>query len=167
MTREEVGKLIVECSSKVRYVVRGILRKYPDDVEDVLQDAAVNALLHMNEFRGDSKFSTWFTRIALNRALMVLRSKKSRILDVSLEDCNLEGALFSTRELSPERYAMGKELHEALYDGIDQLSSVMKEELLISLSSGNRQKNAFKARRFRARKELKTYLIQRGFERAA
>ena len=48
-----------------------------DDAEDTLQDAWMKAFVHLKNFDGRSKFSTWLTRIAINSALMVLRRKRS------------------------------------------------------------------------------------------
>ncbi len=47
------------------------------DAEDVVQDSFMKAFTHLHTFESRSRFSTWFTRIAINSALMWLR--KSRI----------------------------------------------------------------------------------------
>jgi RNA polymerase sigma-70 factor, ECF subfamily len=47
-----------------------------DDAEDVIQDAWMNAYVHLRTFDGRSKFSTWIIRIAINSALMTLRRKR-------------------------------------------------------------------------------------------
>src|SRR5687767_2739236 len=47
---------------------RAILRT-DDEVEDVLQQAYLNAYQHLDQFAGESQFSTWLTRIVLNEAL--------------------------------------------------------------------------------------------------
>src|SRR5262245_15513476 len=38
------------------------------DVEDVMQQAYVNAFTHLHQFEERSQFSTWLTRIVLNEA---------------------------------------------------------------------------------------------------
>src|SRR5262245_65277891 len=38
------------------------------DVEDVMQQAYVNAFIHLHQFEERSQFSTWLTRIVLNEA---------------------------------------------------------------------------------------------------
>jgi RNA polymerase sigma-70 factor (ECF subfamily) len=48
-----------------------------DDAEDAIQDAWMKAYVHLNTFDGRSKFSTWFTRIAINSSLMILRRKRA------------------------------------------------------------------------------------------
>ena len=45
------------------------------DVDDIAQDVFVLAFRQLNRFRGDSKFSTWLTGIARNKALEFLRAK--------------------------------------------------------------------------------------------
>jgi RNA polymerase sigma-70 factor (ECF subfamily) len=54
------------------------------EAEDLTQDAFVQVLRKIRSFRGDSAFSTWLHRIAVNLALMRLRRKPSR--EVSLEE---------------------------------------------------------------------------------
>src|SRR5258708_16224767 len=47
-----------------------------EDAEDAVQDAFVSACRHLRTFEGRSAFTTWFTRIVLNAALMVRRKRK-------------------------------------------------------------------------------------------
>jgi RNA polymerase sigma-70 factor, ECF subfamily len=48
------------------------------DAEDVIQEAWIKAFIHLNNFDGRAKFSTWLSRIAINSALMALRRRRSR-----------------------------------------------------------------------------------------
>lgn len=41
-----------------------------EEAEDCVQEAAVKALIHADQFRGDSAWSTWFGKIVLNCARM-------------------------------------------------------------------------------------------------
>ena len=43
------------------------------DAEDAVQDSLMRAYLHIEEFQGNSAFSTWLTRIVMNSALMINR----------------------------------------------------------------------------------------------
>ncbi len=45
----------------------------PQDAEDVVQSAFLKAFTHLVQFRRDSRFSTWLTRIAVNEALALRR----------------------------------------------------------------------------------------------
>jgi len=56
-----------------------------EDAEDVVQESFQLAFIHLKNFKGDSRFSTWLSRIAINAALMKLR-KKHRLWDVSLDE---------------------------------------------------------------------------------
>ncbi|NJN64683.1 MAG: sigma-70 family RNA polymerase sigma factor [Acidobacteria bacterium] len=58
-----------------------VLRRYlRDDAEaqDAVQDAFIAAFRSIDRFEGASKLSTWLHRIAINQALMRLRSRRRR-----------------------------------------------------------------------------------------
>jgi RNA polymerase sigma factor (sigma-70 family) len=48
-----------------------------EDAEDALQNAFLNAFVHVKNFDGRSTFATWLTRIVINSALMVLRKRRA------------------------------------------------------------------------------------------
>src|SRR5262245_11663058 len=54
-------------NQRIYRTVRAVL-KDEDEVEDVMQQAYVNAYTHLHQFEERSQFSTWLTRIALNEA---------------------------------------------------------------------------------------------------
>jgi len=49
-----------------------------EDAEDVAQEVFIQVYRSINQFKGESKLSTWLYRIATTRALDLLRSKKSK-----------------------------------------------------------------------------------------
>lgn len=57
-------------------VTRRILR-HEEDARDAVQDAFIAAHRAIGSFAGDAKLSTWLHRIAVNAALMKLRSRKA------------------------------------------------------------------------------------------
>ena len=79
------------------------------EAEDFTQEAFLQVFRSINSFRGDSAFSTWLYRIAVNTVLMKLRRRKSPPLvsldepvskdssslkrDVGKADPNLSGAI--------------------------------------------------------------------------
>ena len=69
---------------RVFRVVLSILRD-PMDSEEVVQDVFVTVFEKIDSFRGDSSFTTWIHRIAVNAALMHRRRDRSGV-NVSLED---------------------------------------------------------------------------------
>jgi RNA polymerase sigma-70 factor (ECF subfamily) len=81
-----------------------------EDAEDASQQSLLKAYTHIGQFQGDSQFSTWLTRIAINEALMKLRKRRSEKLWFSSMD-------ESEEEQNPvEMLAAGDDMHpEALY----------------------------------------------------
>jgi len=63
-----------------RHVYRLALNLTHDrqEAEDVLQDTFLKAFVHLREFRKESRFSTWLTRIAANEALARLRRRAAQ-----------------------------------------------------------------------------------------
>ena len=55
------------------------------DSEDALQDGLLSALRHIDQFRGNSQFSTWLYSIIRNSALAKLRKQRAHSI-VSMED---------------------------------------------------------------------------------
>ncbi|OEY65396.1 RNA polymerase sigma factor [Marinobacter sp. X15-166B] len=67
-----VRELIRRMNPRLFRIARGIVDR--DSIaEEVVQEAYLIAFTRIDEFRGEAKFSTWITRIALNAAKMRLR----------------------------------------------------------------------------------------------
>src|SRR5438477_12015362 len=62
-------------NQRVYRVARAIV-KDEAEAEDVMQQAYINAFVHLNQFESRSQFSTWLTRIAVHEALS--RRRKMR-----------------------------------------------------------------------------------------
>ena len=69
LVRSESGRLLA--------VTRRILGS-EDDARDAVQDAFLLAFRSINRFAGHSRLSTWLHRIAVNAALMRLRSRQRK-----------------------------------------------------------------------------------------
>src|SRR4029450_6227381 len=61
-------------NQRVYRVVRSVLRD-DDEIEDVIQQAYMLAFLHLDQFGGNARWSTWVCRIAINEALARLRQR--------------------------------------------------------------------------------------------
>ena len=61
-----------------------------DDAEDFLQEVLVKVYLSLRQFKGNSRLSTWITRIAYNTAVTSIKRRKTY---VSLAESLEEGAL--------------------------------------------------------------------------
>ena len=101
-------------------VVRAILSN-EHDVEDVLQQAYVNAFIHLHQFEARSRFSTWLMRIALNEAFG--RRRRMRLVNVVPADEEVEATTHAMRSTQPdpERQAYAHELHHLIEQAIDAL----------------------------------------------
>jgi RNA polymerase sigma-70 factor (ECF subfamily) len=70
-----VRAIIQKHNRRLYRVARSIMRD-DAEAEDVLQDAYLHAFASLSRFRGDSRLSTWLTRIVVNEALQRLRRRK-------------------------------------------------------------------------------------------
>lgn len=106
--------------------------KNETDAEDGAQDTMVNAYRHLNNFRGESKFSTWLTTIAVNEGRQKLRKAKRAkedSLDQPVESDEQEltpAPLTDWREIPLEALER-KELREALRTAVAELSDIYRQ----------------------------------------
>jgi RNA polymerase sigma-70 factor (ECF subfamily) len=106
--------------------------KNETDAEDCAQDAMVNAYRHLSKFRGDSRFSTWLTTIAVNEArqrLRRLKRSKEDSLDEPIEGEEQEispAPLTDWREIPLEALER-KELREELREAVAQLPDIYRQ----------------------------------------
>jgi RNA polymerase sigma-70 factor (ECF subfamily) len=56
------------------------------DAEDLTQDVFISAIKSVDNFKGDSKISTWLYRIATNKSLNHIRDSKKRKIFKSLDN---------------------------------------------------------------------------------
>lgn len=60
----------------------------PEDAEELVQDAFLNAFRHLSNYKGDCKFSTWLYRIAYNVAVSATRKKKQEVFYIEENTIN-------------------------------------------------------------------------------
>lgn len=101
-----------------------------EDAEDVVQDSFQQAFTHFKNFKGDSRFSTWLTRIVINAALMRLRKNSVRRelpLDESSESQrHLSWFDVEDQSLNPEQLYAQKERHRMLCKAVNELTGGMR-----------------------------------------
>lgn len=77
--RAEFESLLSKAIAYARGKMWLMLRRYGEEVvSDVLQEAALKAWRYRRQFEGRSAFNSWFTKIAINEALMHMRRSKIR-----------------------------------------------------------------------------------------
>jgi RNA polymerase sigma-70 factor, ECF subfamily len=101
-----------------------LLTKCQEDAEEVVQDVFVKAFTNLYRFEERAQFSTWLTRIAINTALMRVRSR-SRYRTVSLSQDEQSGP-----EIAPEQIADWRPDPEQLYSRLE-----LKQILIQALDS--------------------------------
>jgi RNA polymerase sigma-70 factor, ECF subfamily len=143
-----------------------------EDSQDVVQEAFLKAYQHLDEFREDSKFSTWLIRITLNQSLMKLRQQGS-VRELSLnEDFQSDGDILPMEVTdwspNPEQLYSNSELREILTKALEQLSPLIRTVFVLRDIEGlsidqtavvlNLSHTAVKARLHRARLQLRERL---------
>lgn len=96
---------------------RAVLRT-DDEVEDVLQQAWLNAYKHLGQFAGDAQFSTWLTKIVLNEAL-ARRRKRGSVFAQGEDEVML--SLVDTTARDPEQQASSAELRGVIEEEVTSL----------------------------------------------
>jgi len=163
--------LCIQSASKVFHVAWRMMRNN-EDAEDVVQESFQRALVHFGSFNGDSRFSTWLSRIAINTSLMKLR-KKHRLWEVSLDEpaeTEEPSARIEVEDQSPnsEQLYAQKERQRILSDAMNELAPGMRKAMELreiderSIKETARimgiSVSAVKARVFHGRKKLRERL---------
>src|ERR1700689_4790340 len=97
--------------------------------EDALQDSMLRAFKNLRQFDGRSSFATWFTRIGINSALMILRRKRVRpetSMDVTAEEESWRYWQISQHSTDPEKHYLVRERSRHLKWAIDQLPASLR-----------------------------------------
>ena len=111
--------------------VRGVawrITRNREDAEDVLQETYLQSFLHLVSFKGDSQFSTWLTRIAINAALVLLRKRRNHpeiFIDSSTSEAYASMDFADQSEGIESRYLRIERLQQ-LRMAIQQLSPTLR-----------------------------------------
>ena len=100
-----------------------------EDVEDVLQETYLKSYLHLRQFDGRSKFSTWLMRIAINTALMALRYRRRRpevVLDMAADDSAKPQLEFVDPAEDIESHAIRAQRSERLWAAVRELQPSLR-----------------------------------------
>jgi RNA polymerase sigma-70 factor, ECF subfamily len=149
--------------------------------EDCAQDALIAVMDHLQDFRGDSKFTTWTYKFAINKAMMAAR--RERWKGVSLDELAssdeghfLEWTIQDKSEgITPEQSAMQGEIRGIILDVIEHdltekqrrvlfmmvFNDVPLDEVVRHLGTN---RNAIYKMLHDARRKLKSGLQARGFD---
>ncbi len=123
MNAEKEFITLLNQHQKIIYKVCNLYLQSHIDKEDLFQEVTLQAWKAYANFRGDSKFSTWLYRVALNTAITFYRKEKKQFI-------------YSTDEL-PEiavgSYDPIEEKTKAMYAAIGELSKIDKAIVMLYL----------------------------------
>lgn len=103
-----------------------------EEAKDVTQEVFVDVFLNIDNFKGQSKLTTWIYRIAINKALNHLRFKKAKKrLGAVLSIFNLSPVEDVPDFVQPSLILENKEQSEALYRAIDGLPEKQKTAFVL------------------------------------
>lgn len=149
--------------------------------EDCAQDALIAIMQHLQDFRGDSKFSTWAYKFVINIALMAARRERWKgvsldELSVSSEGDFSEWVLQDKSDgIALEKSSIQNEVRELIQDVIEKdLTDRQRHVLLLMVFNevpmdvvvqrlGANRNTVYKLLHD-ARRKLKSGLQARGFE---
>lgn len=108
-------------NTRVYRTLRAVLRD-ETEIEDAMQATYLHAYAKLSTFRGEARFSTWLTRIAVNEALGRLRTER-RHPAVSLNVVEVEEPMTSVVAPveSPEAHTERRELGKLIERAVDDL----------------------------------------------
>lgn len=98
-----------------------------EEARDVMQQAFLQAFLHIRDFRGHSAFRTWLFRITLNQCYNFLKGRKRHGDPVDVGDLVLEA------EDSPEAELMAEEERARLYQALERLPAKQRAVITLKL----------------------------------
>jgi len=173
---ERAFEFVMRRHNRLLYrTARAILR---DDfeAEDCVQEAYLQGFRSIAAFRGESKLSTWLTRIVVNQALGKMRKRKKQDGDISLDnvldlDGHVRGASESLAQPEqPDASAHREQMRRLLEGKIDQLPAAFRTVFMLRALEEMSAKEAaeclgipeatVRTRYFRARNLLRESLEQ-------
>jgi RNA polymerase sigma-70 factor, ECF subfamily len=106
--------------------------------EDALQETLINIYRGIDRFRGDSKISTWVSRITVNVCLGMIRKARNKKF-VALDDENSAKELpaIPTPYLDPLKHVVSNELAEFIEETFDRMSEKQGRVVRLHDMEGN------------------------------
>jgi len=149
--------------------------------EDCAQDALIAVMNHLSDFRGDSKFTTWAYKFAINIALMAARRERWKGVSLDALASSSEGDFLGpmlqdhSNGAAPEEAAMQGEVRRIIQDVIkhdltdkqrDVISMVVFNEVPLDevVRHFGTNRNAVYKMLHDARRKIKSSLQEHGFE---
>lgn len=171
----EAFETLIRSHQKKVYNIALRMTKNPDDAQELSQDTFIRAFTAIKKFRGDSSFSTWLYRIAMNVCTDFLR-KRGKAVVVSMEQGAAGNENDQTIQLaddgpSPDELSEKRQLKDLVRQAMDSLSAEHRQVLVLRdlmdltykdiANTLNLSEGTIKSRINRAREGLKQIISQR------
>lgn len=136
--KEVFDKLVLKYQNRALNIALGLMGNY-EDAKDIAQEAFVKAYISIKNFRGQSKFFTWFYRILVNLGNNRLRflGQEGWFIPISIDKpiTTQEGEEISfeipdTSSL-PRKLLEKKEQKEQIQRIIDSLKPIYREAIVL------------------------------------
>ncbi|QEE50160.1 sigma-70 family RNA polymerase sigma factor [Flavobacterium alkalisoli] len=118
----ELERSFVEQLQENQNLIHKICRLYTDSEDahkDLFQEITIQLWKAFPQFRGDSKFTTWAYRVALNTAITLYRKKSRTVNTVEFNN--------TIHKVNQEEYDYEEEEHlKLLYQAVHQLNDIEK-----------------------------------------
>lgn len=86
MSTKETFTAAIKENEGILFKIASVYTNNIDDKNDLIQEIIYQLWKSYGSFNGQSRFSTWMYRVALNVAIYQLKESKKRILTVPIED---------------------------------------------------------------------------------
>src|SRR5260370_36263360 len=93
---KELFHELIRPYERLVYLTLFSIVKNETEAEDGVQEAVISAYRHLRAFRGDAKFSTWLTTIAINKGRKRLRQAKGQWAESINEQIEGQGGAYTT-----------------------------------------------------------------------
>src|SRR5260221_4556529 len=126
-------ELLVERHERMIFSMAQRLTRNREDAEDAVQQSFQKAFIHLKKFEGDSLFSTWLTRIAINEALMLLRRRRGTH-EVPIAESNTQDETVLPLDIpdsspNPEDSCLQREQERMLSAAVNEVTPGMRRAI--------------------------------------
>ncbi|HKV61668.1 MAG TPA: sigma-70 family RNA polymerase sigma factor [Candidatus Acidoferrum sp.] len=133
---KELFHELIRPYERMVYLTLFSIVKNETDAEDGAQEAIISSYKHLASFRGDAKFSTWLTTIAINEGRKRLRKAKGAAEDSIEEQEEAHEGDFTPAPLTdwreiPLEALERKELREALRIAVAELPDIYRQVFVL------------------------------------
>lgn len=130
--RDSFALMVTKYRESVIRICRGYVGSY-EDAEDLAQEVFIEVYRSISKFRGDSQFTTWLYRMAVNKSLNYLRYHKNRFrLYKSGESAGEETLINHPDDIRTDDGAIDSDHRTALREALDKLSENQRTAFILN-----------------------------------